>query len=219
MQGCIRTLPTHYELIQTRLFKYIENFTTKKWKCSDKNFYILHISDQNIDCGYSLEPPRRDGSNEYPRSMFWAEIRKIMYTTVNPSFTIQNWGLMGSKLYRHVFVMPCPLPQHRLKRYSIFKVTRMGSMIPKEIKAGRNILFLNLDYLVTNLLSTILQLTGLYQIVVNCTGLGSKDLLNDSYMYPTRGHIIRVSKVYSNNYLSSQRVQPIFSFHLLYEEK
>ena len=26
---------------------------------------IFHISAQNIDCGYSLEPPRRGGSNEY----------------------------------------------------------------------------------------------------------------------------------------------------------
>ena len=26
----------------------------------------------SIDCGYSLEPPRRGGSNEYPQSMFWA---------------------------------------------------------------------------------------------------------------------------------------------------
>ena len=32
---------------------------------------------KNIDCGYSLEPPRRGGSNEYPKSMFWAEIWKI----------------------------------------------------------------------------------------------------------------------------------------------
>ena len=39
---------------------------------------------KNIDCGYSLEPPRRGSSNEYPQSMFWAEIRKIMYTPVNP---------------------------------------------------------------------------------------------------------------------------------------
>ena len=28
---------------------------------------------ENIDCEYSLEPPHRDGSNEYPQSMFWAE--------------------------------------------------------------------------------------------------------------------------------------------------
>ena len=26
---------------------------------------IFHISAQNIDCEYSLEPPRRGGSNEY----------------------------------------------------------------------------------------------------------------------------------------------------------
>ena len=32
---------------------------------------------ENIDCEYSLEPPRRGGSNEYPQSMFWAEIWKI----------------------------------------------------------------------------------------------------------------------------------------------
>ena len=35
--------------------------------------YII-ISAQNIDCGYSLELPRRGSSNEYPQSMFWAEI-------------------------------------------------------------------------------------------------------------------------------------------------
>ena len=40
-----------------------ENFQIKK---SD----IFHNSAQNIDCGYSLEPPRRGGSNEYPQSMF-----------------------------------------------------------------------------------------------------------------------------------------------------
>ena len=37
---------------------------------SDKNSDIFHISAQNIDCGYSLEPPRQGGSNEYPQSLF-----------------------------------------------------------------------------------------------------------------------------------------------------
>ena len=35
-----------------------------------KNSDIFHISAQNIDCGYFLEPLRRGGSNEYPQSMF-----------------------------------------------------------------------------------------------------------------------------------------------------
>ena len=33
-------------------------------------YIIFLISARNIDCGYSLEPPRRGGSNEYPQSMF-----------------------------------------------------------------------------------------------------------------------------------------------------
>ena len=75
-------------ITKTRLFKYIENFTTKKWNYQIKNSDNFLIWVQNIDCRYSLEPPRRGGSYEYPQSMFWAEIRTIMYTPVNPSFTI-----------------------------------------------------------------------------------------------------------------------------------
>ena len=37
-------------------------------------YIIFLISAQIIDCGYSLEPPRRGGSNEYPQTMFCAEI-------------------------------------------------------------------------------------------------------------------------------------------------
>ena len=42
---------------------------------------------QNIDCGYTFEPPRRGGSNEYPQPMFWSKNKKNRYTPVNPSFT------------------------------------------------------------------------------------------------------------------------------------
>ena len=46
-------------LTKARLFKYTENFTTKKWQFFTlKKFDIFHISAQNIDRGYSLEPPR-----------------------------------------------------------------------------------------------------------------------------------------------------------------
>ena len=76
----------HYE--NTPIQIYWKFYLQKNWKFSDiKISDIFHISAQNIDCGYSLEPPRQGGSNEYPQSMFWAEIRKIMYTPINPSFT------------------------------------------------------------------------------------------------------------------------------------
>ena len=43
---------------------------------------------KNIDCGYTLEPPRRGGSNEYPQSMFLAKIRKIGIPLQTPVFSI-----------------------------------------------------------------------------------------------------------------------------------
>ena len=43
----------------------------KTGKFPDKNYDIFLISAQNIDCRYSLELPRRGGSNEYPQSMFF----------------------------------------------------------------------------------------------------------------------------------------------------
>ena len=65
-------------ITKTSLFKYTEYFTTKKMKISDKNSDIFHISAQNLDCWYLLEPPQRGGSNEYPQSMFLAEERIII---------------------------------------------------------------------------------------------------------------------------------------------
>ena len=35
-----------------------------------KNSNSFHVSAQNIDCGYSLEPPRLGGSNVYSQSVF-----------------------------------------------------------------------------------------------------------------------------------------------------
>ena len=79
------TLRKHaYSNILKILLQKNENFQIK-------NVYILHISNQNIDCGYSLEPPPQGGSNDYPQSMFLNRNKKnnvIMYTPVNPSFII-----------------------------------------------------------------------------------------------------------------------------------
>ena len=53
-----------------------------------KNSDIIHISAQNINCGYSLELPQQGGSNEYPQSMFLSRYKKNNVYPVNPSFTI-----------------------------------------------------------------------------------------------------------------------------------
>ena len=41
-------------------------------------YIIFLILLKNIYCGYSLELPLRGSSNEYPQSMFWAEMWKIL---------------------------------------------------------------------------------------------------------------------------------------------
>ena len=64
----------HYENMPIQI--YIDNFTINNGKFSDKNFVIFHISAQNINCGYSLEPPQQGGSNEYPQSMFLSRNQK-----------------------------------------------------------------------------------------------------------------------------------------------
>ena len=76
----------HYENTPIQIYRKFHLQKTENFQI--KNSDIFRISAQNIDCGYSLEPPRRGGSNEYPQSMFYAVIRKIMYTPVNPSFTV-----------------------------------------------------------------------------------------------------------------------------------
>ena len=88
--------PCHYENTPIQIYW---KFRYQKMKFSDKKKKsdFFHISAQNIDCGYSLEPPRWGGSNEYPQSMFWAEIRKTMYTPCKPQFYYIKVGFKGVK--------------------------------------------------------------------------------------------------------------------------
>ena len=77
----------------------MENFTSKKLK----NFQIkisdiFHISAQNIDCRYSLEPPRRGGSNEYPQSMFVSRNKKNNVYPRKPQFYHIKVGFKGVKI-------------------------------------------------------------------------------------------------------------------------
>ena len=68
-----------------------ENFQIKK-------FNIFLISAQNIDCGYSLKPPRRGGSNEYPQSMFLSRNKKNNVYPCKPQFYYVKVGFKGVKI-------------------------------------------------------------------------------------------------------------------------
>ena len=80
-----RNLDSKDAITKTRLY----NFDPLK-----PHFYIVKLGYtlfllfllKNIDCGYSLEPPRRGGSNEFPQSMFWAGIWKISEFILSEKF-------------------------------------------------------------------------------------------------------------------------------------
>ena len=81
-------------ITKTGLFKYTENFTTKKWKISETNL-IFHISAENIDCGHSLELHRRGGSNEYPQYMFLSRDKKNNVYPCKSQFYYVKVGFKG----------------------------------------------------------------------------------------------------------------------------
>ena len=63
-----------------------------------KNSDIFLISAQNIDCWYSLEPPQRGGSNEYPQSMYLSRNKKNNVYPCKPQFYYIKVGFKGVKI-------------------------------------------------------------------------------------------------------------------------
>ena len=63
-----------------------------------KNSDIFQVSAQNIYCGYSLEPPRRGGSNECPQSMFLSRNKKNKAYPCKPKFYYIEVGFKGVKI-------------------------------------------------------------------------------------------------------------------------
>ena len=85
-------------ITKTRLFKYIENFSTQNKKFSDKNSDIFQIFAQNIDFGYALEPPRWGGSNEYPQSIFLSRNKTNNVYPCKPQFYYIKVGFRVVKI-------------------------------------------------------------------------------------------------------------------------
>ena len=75
----------------------------EKEKFQIKNVDIFLISVQNIDCRYSLEPPRRGGSNEYPQYMCLSRNKKNNVYPCKPQFYYIKVGFKGGQNYIGMF--------------------------------------------------------------------------------------------------------------------
>ena len=91
IQDCLQSVFTMYHFVSrgeqqhySGEFFIVRNITkTRRYNIDPlkPHFYVIKLGFtgytlfflfllKNIDCGYSLEPPRRGGSNVYPQSMF-----------------------------------------------------------------------------------------------------------------------------------------------------
>ena len=86
-------------LLRKHAYSNILKILSPKTENFQIKFYdILHISAQNIDCGHSLEPPRRGGSNEYPQSMFLSRNKKNNGYPFKPQIYYIKVGFKGVKI-------------------------------------------------------------------------------------------------------------------------
>ena len=93
----------HYENTPIQILQ-VSPPKTESFQIKILIFFIFLF--KNIDCGYSLEPPWRGGSNEYPQSMFLCRNKKNNVYPCKPQFYYIKVGFHGgSTLYRYVFVM------------------------------------------------------------------------------------------------------------------
>ena len=92
------TLPSDFRLwnklnaLRKHAYSNISKISPPK---TEKFSDIFYISVQNIDCGYSLEPPRRGGSNKYPQSMFLSRNKENNIYPCKPQFYYIKVGFKG----------------------------------------------------------------------------------------------------------------------------
>ena len=86
----------HYETMPIQIYWKFYHQTNEDFRI--KNSDIFHISAQNIDCGHSLEPPQRGGSNEYPQSMFLSRNKKNNEYPCKPQFYYIKVGFKGIRI-------------------------------------------------------------------------------------------------------------------------
>ena len=96
----LRKCHTHKALRKHAYSNILKILQPKTGKFSDKNsdIFIFQISAQNKDCGYSLGPPRRGGSNEYPQSMFLSRNKKNNVYPCKLQFYYIKVGFKGVKI-------------------------------------------------------------------------------------------------------------------------
>ena len=99
-----------YYITKTRLFKYIENFTSKNIKFSDKKIgYFSYFCSKHrlwvlVRTAWGKAVlTSRGSSNEYPQSMFLSRNKKNNAYPCKPQFYYIKVGFNGGQNYTSLF--------------------------------------------------------------------------------------------------------------------
>ena len=113
-KGDVYSVIVHYENTPMKYTAIFQGCKTDKFqmkKCDIFSYFCSkHRSWVHVRTASLLEPPQ---------SMFWNKNKQIMYTPVNPSFTIQKWGVRGIRYTVLLFAM---FLGKKSSRYSVILV-------------------------------------------------------------------------------------------------
>ena len=85
-------------ITKTRVLNIYRKFHLQKLKFSDKKLLYFSYFCSKHRLRYSLEPPRRGGSNEYPQSMFSSKYKENDIYPFKPQFYYIKVELKGVKI-------------------------------------------------------------------------------------------------------------------------
>ena len=72
--------------------------------------HFSYFCSKNIDCGYSLEPPRRGSSNEYTQSIFEQKYEKYQNFSLKLSvFGSENLNIFEEACFRNAQTLMLPI--------------------------------------------------------------------------------------------------------------
>ena len=89
-------LLSHYKNSPIQVYRKFHLQKTENFQIKTLILFIFLL--KNIDCGYSLEPPRRGGSDQYPPSMFLSRNKKNNVYPCKPQFYFIKVGFKGVKI-------------------------------------------------------------------------------------------------------------------------
>ena len=154
-----------------------------KWLTSTvKRLYILYNSDDSNSIGISLVrgySTRLELADHYSCLNYLFAFQLVDESHIKQMYNFESSSTLPLLAFT-TFILACPT----YLMWMLKKFMEFGGIVIKQ---------------------RVLNLSELnsYDIVVNCTGIGAKELVNDHQMYPVRGHMVSVKAPWIKQFMEA----------------